>query len=139
MLNVMTAPKLPSELISEESIEAILHVAKRALACVHCDALNACSTSFAHANPTAVGANSRGRRGGGRGRRPLAAHATSSSVSDAPALAATLTLIVERLPALALGGLSDPLLHQLTSLAVKTVFGTMGLPAGGATTTERCQ
>ena len=128
LLNVVTVPKMPMELLVEESLEAVLLLARRSLAKLHKAAANPKA-------PTAQAANEPRAAGGGKGARGKApARARQPTAADAasPSTDATLTLLLERMPPLASFGLSDSLTHLLTQLGLSAAFGlaTTAAPSG---------
>ena len=132
LLNLVTVPKMPSELLIDETLEATLLLAKTAL-------LRAYSESLAPTPPRANPAKSPGRKGA---KEATPAKASESGPALTAASMATLTLVLERLPPLAYVGVSDSLHHQLTALGLKAAFGAVatssiakgvgGLPLGKA-------
>jgi len=120
---------MPPDLLVEEALEAAIGLAKRELA-----------RTLAGDESSSVpsGGLSTPNRGGAKGRPAKVPRVTPGSAglvggvggAGGGSIAATMTLVLERLPSLARSGVSDGLVLQLISLGLSAAFGTVGAKGG---------
>ena len=133
LMNVVTVPKMPAELLSEDACEHVLSIAKRSLANMHKSLMEGGSFDAAttitpkKAPPPPAAAGKKGGRGA-RGASKAPAPPPAPAAIDGPSTGSTLTLLLERMPHLAGCYLTDSLTHLL-QLGLSAAFGTAGSTA----------
>eukprot|EP00900_Chrysochromulina_parva_P013343 jgi/Chrpa1/22009/Chrysochromulina_OHIO_Genome00012559-RA len=129
LLSLVSVPKMPPDLLVEEALEAAIGLAKRELARTLAGDENSSIPSGGLSTPN---------RGGAKGRPAKVPRVTPGSAglvggvggAGGGSIAATMTLVLERLPSLARSGVSDGLVLQLISLGLSAAFGTVGAKGG---------
>ncbi|KOO23662.1 nipped-b-like protein [Chrysochromulina tobinii] len=129
LLSLVSVPKMPPDLLVEEALEAAIGLAKRELARTLAGDASSSVPSGGLSTPN---------RGGAKGRPAKVPRVTPGSAglvggvggAGGGSIAATMTLVLERLPSLARSGVSDGLVLQLISLGLSAAFGTVGAKGG---------